>query len=344
MGFALPERAAGALDASLFLPCLLASGVLAPICEELFFRGYLMGVFTRYGRGRAVLSSALLFSLAHGVDMAFLPRVLIGALLGDAMARTGSILAPMLLHGCYNIAIILINFSGASDLFTGYSMLSCAVRLMGTALCWGAYARVCRARPTRVGGGNPNRQMEEKGDCAAGGGGACDGCRGYDDGGDEAVNMALICMGRLKERYWRDAADEYEKRLSRFGRFEEIELADLPEPANSSPAIEAQICEREGKAILQKVREGDIVIALCIGGKQLDSVQLSQALTRYGDTGRRVVFIIGGSLGLSPQVIARADFKLSFSPMTFPHQLARVMLLEQTYRAMKIAAGERYHK
>lgn len=156
--------------------------------------------------------------------------------------------------------------------------------------------------------------------------------------------MALICMGRLKERYWREAADEYEKRLSRFGKFEEIELPDLPEPANSSPAIETQICEREGKAILQKVREGDIVIALCIGGKQLDSVQLSQTLTRYGDTGRRVVFIIGGSLGLSPQVIARADFKLSFSPMTFPHQLARVMLLEQTYRAMKIASGERYHK
>ena len=158
------------------------------------------------------------------------------------------------------------------------------------------------------------------------------------------MNMALICMGRLKERYWREAADEYEKRLSRFGKFEEIELPDLPEPANSSPAIEAQICEREGKAILQKVREGDIVIALCIGGKQLDSVRLSQNLTRYGDTGRRVVFIIGGSLGLSPQVIARADFKLSFSPMTFPHQLARVMLLEQTYRAMKIASGERYHK
>ena len=150
MGFALPEQAAGTLDASLFLPCLLASGVLAPICEELFFRGYLMGVFTRFGRGRAVVSSALLFSLAHGVDMAFLPRVLIGALLGDAMARTGSILAPMLLHGCYNIAIILINFSGASGLFTGYSMLSCAVRLMGTALCWGAYARACRARATRV--------------------------------------------------------------------------------------------------------------------------------------------------------------------------------------------------
>ena len=151
-------------------------------------------------------------------------------------------------------------------------------------------------------------------------------------------------MGRLKEKYWRDAANEYEKRLSRFGKFEEIELPDLPEPVNSSPAVETQICEKEGRAILQKVRDDDIVIALCIGGRQLDSVQLSEKLTQLGDTGRRVVFIIGGSLGLSPQVVARANFKLSFSPMTFPHQLARVMLLEQVYRAMKIAAGERYHK
>jgi len=150
MGFALPERAAGALDASLFLPCLLASGVLAPICEELFFRGYLMGVFTRFGRGRAVVSSALLFSLAHGMDMAFLPRALTGALLGAMTMRTGSLFAAMLVHGCYNIAIILINFSGASGLFMGYSMLSCAVRLMGSALCWGAYARACRARMPRV--------------------------------------------------------------------------------------------------------------------------------------------------------------------------------------------------
>lgn len=150
MGFALPERAAGALDASLFLPCLLASGVLAPICEELFFRGYLMGVFARFGRGRAIVSSALLFSLAHGVDMAFLPRALTGALLGAMTMRTGSLFAAMLVHGCYNIAIILINFSGVSGLFSGYSMLSCVVRLMGSALCWGAYARACRARMPRV--------------------------------------------------------------------------------------------------------------------------------------------------------------------------------------------------
>ncbi|MCI6376024.1 MAG: 23S rRNA (pseudouridine(1915)-N(3))-methyltransferase RlmH [Clostridiales bacterium] len=158
------------------------------------------------------------------------------------------------------------------------------------------------------------------------------------------MNMALICVGRLKERYWREAAAEYEKRLSRFGRFETLELPDLPEPANSSPAIERQICQKEGEAILAKIREDDIVITLCIEGKQLNSVQLSQKLAELSATGRRVVFVIGGSLGLSEAVVARAQMKLSFSPMTFPHQLARVMLLEQTYRAMKIAAGERYHK
>ena len=158
------------------------------------------------------------------------------------------------------------------------------------------------------------------------------------------MNMALLCMGRLKEKYWRDAAAEYEKRLSRFGKWETIELPDLPEPVNSSPAIEEQIKKKEGDAILSKIRDGDIVVCLCIDGKQMDSVQLSKKLTELTDTGRRVVFVIGGSLGLAQAVVARAQVKLSFSPMTFPHQLARIMLLEQTYRAMKIAAGERYHK
>ena len=156
--------------------------------------------------------------------------------------------------------------------------------------------------------------------------------------------MALVCIGRLKEKYWRDAAAEYEKRLSRFGKWETIELPDLPEPANSSPAIEEQIKKKEGEAILARIRDGDIVVCLCIDGRQMDSVQLSAKLTELIDTGRRVVFVIGGSLGLSPEVVRRAQLKLSFSPMTFPHQLARVMLLEQTYRALKIAAGERYHK
>ncbi|MGN0774603.1 MAG: 23S rRNA (pseudouridine(1915)-N(3))-methyltransferase RlmH [Candidatus Ventricola sp.] len=158
------------------------------------------------------------------------------------------------------------------------------------------------------------------------------------------MNMALICMGRLKEKYWRDAAAEYEKRLSRFGKWETIELPDLPEPANSSPAIEEQIRKKEGEAILARIRDGDVVVCLCIDGKQMDSVRLSEKLTELIDTGRRVVFVIGGSLGLSADVVRRAQMKLSFSPMTFPHQLARVMLLEQTYRALKIAAGERYHK
>lgn len=156
--------------------------------------------------------------------------------------------------------------------------------------------------------------------------------------------MALVCMGRLKEKYWRDAAAEYEKRLSRFGKWETIELPDLPEPANSSPAIEEQIKKKEGEAILARIRDGDIVVCLCIDGRQMDSVQLSAKLTELIDTGRRVVFVIGGSLGLSPEVVRRAQLRLSFSPMTFPHQLARIMLLEQTYRALKIAAGERYHK
>jgi len=158
------------------------------------------------------------------------------------------------------------------------------------------------------------------------------------------MNMALICMGKLKEKYWRDAAAEYEKRLSRFGKWETIELPDLPEPSNSSPAIEEQIKKKEGDAILSKIRDGDVVVCLCIDGKQMDSVQLSRKMTELIDTGRRVVFVIGGSLGLCDEVVRRAQVKLSFSPMTFPHQLARIMLLEQTYRALKIAAGERYHK
>ena len=158
------------------------------------------------------------------------------------------------------------------------------------------------------------------------------------------MNTAIVCVGRLKEKYWRDAAAEYEKRLSRFGKYETIEVGDLPEPQNASPALEAQLRQKEGEAILSKLRQDDTVVALCIEGKQMDSVELADQLRRYADTGRRVAFVIGGSLGLSPEVVARANLKLSFSPMTFPHQLARIMLLEQVYRACKINAGERYHK
>ena len=158
------------------------------------------------------------------------------------------------------------------------------------------------------------------------------------------MNTAVLCVGKLRERYWREAADEYKKRLSRFGRIEEIEVADKPEPANASAADEMRILREEGADLLKRIRPDDVVIALCIEGKAMTSPDLARALAQEEGSGRRVVFVIGGSLGLAPEVIARAQRKLSFSPMTFPHQLARVMLLEQVYRACKINAGERYHK
>ena len=159
------------------------------------------------------------------------------------------------------------------------------------------------------------------------------------------MTIAVVGVGRLRERFYRDAADEYLKRLKRFGPVEEIELPDLPEPANSSPAIEEQIRRREGEAILARVKPGDYVVALCIDGRQMPSEQLAARVRALEDRGvQRALFVIGGSLGLSDAVVRRADERLSFSPMTFPHQLARVMLLEQLYRARKIGANERYHK
>lgn len=159
------------------------------------------------------------------------------------------------------------------------------------------------------------------------------------------MSMSIIAVGRMKEKPYRAMADEYLKRLSRYGKFEEIELPDLPEPQNSSPAIEEQIKQKEGESILAKIKPGDYVIALTIPGKKWDSPGLSHHLDDLLTRGAsNIVFIIGGSLGLSDKVIARADEQLSMSAMTFPHQLARVMLLEQLYRAMKIRCGERYHK
>lgn len=159
------------------------------------------------------------------------------------------------------------------------------------------------------------------------------------------MNCTVIAVGKMKEKPYRAMADEYLKRLSRYGRFEEIELPDLPEPANSSPTMEAQIRQKEGETILQRIRPGDYVIALTIPGRQHPSPELAAHLQQLTVRGSgNIVFVIGGSLGLSPSVIARADEQLSMSQMTFPHQLARVMLLEQLYRCAKITSGERYHK
>ncbi|MBQ9009214.1 MAG: 23S rRNA (pseudouridine(1915)-N(3))-methyltransferase RlmH [Clostridia bacterium] len=158
------------------------------------------------------------------------------------------------------------------------------------------------------------------------------------------MNVTVICVGKLKERYWREAAAEYEKRLSRYGKLETVELPDMPEPAKPSPAEEQKIRAVEGMAILRKIRPDDFVIALMIEGDEMDSVRLSRYLQSCYDAGKHVVFVIGGSLGLDPEVVRRANGQLSFSPLTFPHQMARIMLLEQIYRGCKIAAGERYHK
>lgn len=159
------------------------------------------------------------------------------------------------------------------------------------------------------------------------------------------MNIVILSVGRLKEKPYRQMADEYLKRLSRFGRYEEIEIPDLPERENASAAEEEQIKIREGERLLQRLRPGDRVIVLTIPGKQRSSPELAAEIQEAKNRGMgRLVFLIGGSLGLGENILARADTEMSMSRMTFPHQLARVMLLEQLYRAEKINAGERYHK
>ena len=158
------------------------------------------------------------------------------------------------------------------------------------------------------------------------------------------MNAAIVCVGKLREKFYAAAAEEYAKRIARFGKMDVIELPDLPEPANASPADQRKVMEKEGESILSRIRPGDHVIALCIDASQDDSVAFAARIAENEMRGSRQVFVIGGSLGLSPAVIARADEKISLSRMTLPHQLARVVLLEQLYRACKINAGERYHK
>lgn len=158
------------------------------------------------------------------------------------------------------------------------------------------------------------------------------------------MNCAIVCVGKLREKFYASAAEEYLKRLSRFGKMEMIELPDLPEPTNTSDAIRTQIMEKEGESILTKLKPQDHIVAMCIDGKQFTSEAFAEKISEADMQGKRLVFIIGGSLGLSPAVIAQAHEKISLSKMTFPHQLARIILLEQVYRGCKINAGERYHK
>lgn len=159
------------------------------------------------------------------------------------------------------------------------------------------------------------------------------------------MRITCITVGKLKEKYFTMAIEEYAKRLSRYCKLEIIELPDEKTPDHASERLEEQIKQKEGERILKSIKEGSYVIALAIEGKQLDSVELSDKIKKLSiDGNSHITFLIGGSLGLSKEVLARADEKLSFSKMTFPHQLMRVILLEQIYRAYRIINGEPYHK
>lgn len=159
------------------------------------------------------------------------------------------------------------------------------------------------------------------------------------------MKITVIAVGKIKEKYFTDAVGEYSKRLSRFCKLELIEVTDEKTPDGAGEALELQIREKEGERILQKMPEHAFMVALAIDGKMLDSVELAKQMERWNVTGvSHIVFVIGGSLGLAPSVLKRADYKLSFSKMTFPHQLMRVILLEQVYRSFQIRSNSPYHK
>ena len=158
------------------------------------------------------------------------------------------------------------------------------------------------------------------------------------------MNACVLCVGKLKEDWQKAACREYLKRLTRYGRFEVVEVPDQPEPERASEAEVAQLLEKEGRELLKRVRSEDRVVALCIQGQAPDSVGLAKLLDGWAMDGRRLTLVIGGSLGLSEEVLARAEHRLSFSNLTFPHPLMRVILLEQLYRSSRILSGQRYHK
>lgn len=159
------------------------------------------------------------------------------------------------------------------------------------------------------------------------------------------LTVTIACVGKLKEAYWRDASAEYVKRLGAFCRIQIVEVAEERLPDAPSAAQIAAAIDAEGQRLLSKIPATATVIALCIEGRQLTSEALSKQLADWAVDGvSHVVFVIGGSFGLSDAVKREAALRLSFSPMTFPHQLARILALEQIYRAFHIASGGKYHK
>lgn len=158
------------------------------------------------------------------------------------------------------------------------------------------------------------------------------------------MNINVICIGKLKEKYWTAAIDEYSKRLGRFCTLKIHELPEAKLPKNASAADEAKVIEKEGEEILAKIGDGDYAVALEVEGRLLSSEELAKQIDKVSFDHSSIDFIIGGSLGLSTKVKSRADIGISFGKITLPHQLARVVLLEQIYRAYKINNNETYHK
>ena len=159
------------------------------------------------------------------------------------------------------------------------------------------------------------------------------------------MKITILTVGKIKEDFYRKAIAEYSKRLSRYCKLEIIEVTDEKTPDSASAVVEEQIKDKEGERRLKYIREDAYVIALAIEGKMLDSIELSKNIEQLGIMGKsHIIFVIGGSLGLSDRILKRADYKLSFSKMTFPHQLMRVILLEQIYRSYRIICKEPYHK
>lgn len=159
------------------------------------------------------------------------------------------------------------------------------------------------------------------------------------------MKITVITVGKIKEKYLEDAIAEYSKRLSRYCKLEIIQVADEKTPDRASEVVETQIRDKEGERILSHIKDTAYVVALAIEGKMISSEELAELIDGLGVRGEsHIQFVIGGSLGLSKKVLERADYKLSFSRMTFPHQLMRVILLEQIYRSYRIVNGEPYHK
>lgn len=157
--------------------------------------------------------------------------------------------------------------------------------------------------------------------------------------------VTVLCVGKLKEKFYIDAAAEYVKRLQRHCKLELIELPEQRLPDEPSPAEIQKALRTEGDAIREKLPKGGAVIALCVEGRPCSSQELSRRMAEFGVQGKtQLTFLIGGSVGLDEDLKRQADWRLSMSPMTFPHHMARIMLLEQIYRAYQIAGGTKYHK